>query len=249
MFKICICDDCAEDRMRLRKLIERIFSELGREYQLCEYVSGEKLYNAINADENISIDLLFLDIEMDGVNGLELRDRLVKNNQVWRIVFVSFHDESMSDAFGLKTVGFLCKPAEYEKVRKKICLVLSEYNENMYIELPAAQIKNSKYRFDQIAYFEADGNYSRIFLFGNDGKVSRSELICCKLIDIEEKNTNDSLLRIHKSYLVNMANVMNVTGEVILNDSSVHLPIGRKYKNQVKDSYTAFILNKVKERF
>ena len=249
MFRVCICDDCAEDRKRLRAPIEQIFHEMRREYRLREYESGEKLYEALLANGKLTFDLLFLDIEMDGVNGLELRDKLIKNSQVWRIVFVSFHEESMAEAFGLKTVGFLCKPVEYAQVKKKISLVLNEYSENKFIELPSAQNRNSIYRMEQVAYFEADGNYSNIYLLGDDGKIAKSELICCKLIDIEEKCRSNNLLRIHKSYLVNMANVMNVAGEVVLSDSSVQLPVGRKYRDQVKEKYMEFILNKARERF
>lgn len=248
MFCIGICDDCFEDRRYLRKIVEKIMKETSREYQLYEYSSGENLYQDLVSNENMTIDLLFLDIEMNGMNGITLRDALIKNSQVWRIVFVSFHGESMSDAFGLKTVGFICKPAEYVSVKKKISLVLREYNENLFIELPSAQIKNCKYRIEQIAYFEADGNYSKIFLLDSNGTISRTELICCKLIDIEEKYNGSIFLRIHKSYLVNMMHIMEINDEVLLSDPSVQIPVGRKYKGPAKESYVKYALNIVKEK-
>lgn len=249
MFYLGICDDNAEDRKRLRDYVNRIFTALKQEYRIYEFTSSEETMAAFSKDEEFHIDLLFLDIEMDGVNGIQLRDILIKMSQVWRIVFVSYHEESMADAFGLKTIGFLSKPAQIDQIEKKIKIVLKEYNENRLVELPSSQAKKNMYRLDHIAYFEAEGNYTRVHLCDEDGRLKGSELISCIIKEIEGICDSDNLLRIHKSFIVNMINVLNVSNEVILRDPSVRLPVGRSYREQAKEKYMNFILKKARERY
>lgn len=248
MFNVGICDDSKEDIQRLKAVIEPIFAEIGQECKMYEYSSGEIFYDELSQNSELQIDLLFLDIEMSGVDGISLRDKLIKNRQVWRIIFVSNHDESVMDAFGLKTVGFVSKPADRKILAAKIGNVIREYNADRIVELPSARNGNRFFMTEKIAYFLAEGNYSTVYTTDEEGRINESELICCKLIDIERKLDGDGFTRIHKSYYVNMNNVTGVSGNVTFRDSSVILPIGRKYREIVKEKYYDFILTKAREQ-
>lgn len=68
----------------------------------------EVLYYCENM-KNKRIDILFLDIEMPGMDGICLKNKLVDSPLIWRILFTTYYREKVFDAFGLKTIGFLLK--------------------------------------------------------------------------------------------------------------------------------------------
>ena len=248
MFNVGICDDCLEDRERLKQQLFQCFLLIGQEFRLFEYSRGEKLYSDLESNRETVIDLLFLDIEMSGMDGLALRDKLIRSRQVWRIVFVSNHQESVMEAFGLKTIGFISKPADIEQVRKKISYAVKEFNNDKVIELPSAQYGNKLYRIDDIAYFGAERNYSSVFLTDENDRITKHELICCKLIDVEQKCGSTCFIRTHRSYLINMGKIRCISNSAVMCDPSVQIPIGRKYREQVKDGFYDYIVGKARER-
>ena len=100
--RIGICDDCEEDLISLKD----ICNQYGHT-DITLYHSGEELL----ADPNSSkLELLFLDIEMDGQSGLEVKDILEHTNAFTFIVFCTSHTECMMDAFGQNVISFLSKP-------------------------------------------------------------------------------------------------------------------------------------------
>ena len=102
--KIGICDDHKKERDIIFEYCERFFSKNEIEHTYVFFSKGEEILNYCN-EQNERIDLLFLDIEMEGISGIEVKDKVVKVEQVWRIVFVSSHLESMRYSFGTKTIG------------------------------------------------------------------------------------------------------------------------------------------------
>ena len=57
-----------------------------------------------------------MDIELGGMKGIEMLSHLEEDDNVWRVVFISSHEEMVFDTFGVKTLGFERKPAQYERI-------------------------------------------------------------------------------------------------------------------------------------
>ena len=104
---------------------------------------------------------MFLDVEMDGITGIELKDEIERTDRVWRIVFVTSHEEVIGQAFGLKTMGFARKPIEAVTAEKWISIAVEEQEANKVFRFTTE--KGDLYiRENEILYLESEGNYSYV---------------------------------------------------------------------------------------
>ena len=102
--RIAVCDDQVIYREELIKQCKTILNE--NTYYGC-FDSGECL---LHAEEEF--DLLFLDIEMTGMDGIQVKDILEQKQSSMKIIFLTSHEERMIEAFGNHVIGFLKKPIQ-----------------------------------------------------------------------------------------------------------------------------------------
>lgn len=237
MFYIGICDDEEIYRKRIKGLCEKYFAEHPQEYKCLEFVSGEEFLTF----KEHKIHLLFLDIELDGMNGIEVLSRLENDGNVWRVVFISSHDEMVFSVFGLKTLGFEKKPARYEKVAKWISIALRENKEEVIYEYSTGYEKGY-FTQDKIYYLMADGSYTHIYL------QNKKHVLSERLKLWENKLQAAPFVRIHKSYLINMEHVKSWQTDTVILTNGEELALGRQYKNTAKERYLHFLGDVVRGR-
>ncbi|MBQ8316287.1 MAG: response regulator transcription factor [Lachnospiraceae bacterium] len=246
--RIGICDDEKHARMEVRKRCELYFNENKIEHDYIEFESGEAVLAYSAKQDSASIDLLFLDVEMEGLDGIRLKEQLLRQRAIERIVFVTSHKDKVFDAFGQKTIGFISKPPTYERIEKMLTIVREEKLENVELVFDGYKGKQHHIRLEEIAYFKADGSYTEIFSYTPDKTRAECFVISKKIGEVEQSMKVYSVLRVHKSFLVNLANVASVGEEIKVRDLEEKIPIGRKYKEQVKRAYTTYISDKVRKR-
>ena len=245
---IGICDDRREEREYLQALCE---AYADNKKEICEYVlfsGGKEVLEYCMDSENSVIDLLFLDIEMSGMSGLELRAAVAKEEKIWRIAFVTSHMESVLDAYGIKTIGFVPKPPTYELVEKSIQIVAEELKENVTIEIVRDKDDVLQIELNDIVYLKAAGSYTEIYTYDALQKNESYILSAKKLGDIEKKLSGLSIVRVHKSYLVNLEHVLDAEKSVKLRDIEDELPVGRNYKETVKTRVREYAKGKIRRR-
>lgn len=246
--QIGICDDEKYARQEVRRLCELYFSENKIEHDYIEFESGEAVLTYSTNRDSLPIDLLFLDVEMEGLDGIRLKEQLLRQRAIERIVFVTSHKDKVFDAFGQKTIGFIPKPPAYERVEKMLTIVREEKRENVELVFTGYRGEEQNLRLNDIAYFKASGSYTEIYSYALEGTEPECFVISKKIGEVEQSMEDYSVLRVHKSFLVNLANVVSV-GEVIkVRSSEEEIPIGRKYKEQVKATYASYISDKVRKR-
>lgn len=230
MIYIGICDDEDLHRQHIKEMCKRFFTELAQEYKCVEFTSGEEV---LQFSEH-KLHLLFLDIEMGNISGIDVLHRVEEADIVWRVVFISSHEECVFDTFGIKTLGFIRKPAEYDQIARWIRVALKENKENIIYECITEQQK-FYISLEKIFYLEAAGNYT--FFFERDQK----HLVSDKLKVWQEKMERTSMVRIHKSYLINMLYVKKWETDKVVLVNGVNIPLGRQYKKVAKDVYFEFV--------
>lgn len=248
MFTIGLCDDEKEIRDNIKQICEKSLFHKEIEYQFVEYDSGEALLQALQEEEHPQIDFLLLDIEMKGMSGLQLRDCLVSHDSVRRIVFVSSHTESVMDAFGFKTVGFVSKPIQEEKIQHKLEMIIQEYMNQKMVKVGGSDTNPIFLDLDQVLYLEADGNYTRIFSTVSPNEVT-SSIVSTKLGEIEKNVSAANLIRVHKSYMVNLKHVTGISDKVSFCGNNETVPVGRKYRDEAHQLFMNFVVQKAKEMF
>ncbi len=232
MIKIGICDDEKISREQLKELLEQFFEENGLSFELWEYESGADFLN-----RGEEINLLFLDIEMEGMSGIQLKEELQGREGI-RIIFVTGHMEGMPEAFGRNVYGFLEKPATADKLEKYLLRVLKDLEEERMLVIKGVQ-GDMAVKEKDILYFVSEKKYSR--MVGKNG-----ESFCdLGLQQLEEMLGQESFFRCHKSYLVNLANISDANQNIRLKNGE-SIPVSRRKAKELKEAYLEYIIRKAR---
>ncbi|MFA9396835.1 MAG: LytR/AlgR family response regulator transcription factor [Clostridiaceae bacterium] len=247
MLHIGICDDVYEERQIIFNLCKEYFKENAINHDYVSFSNGEDVLLYCKKDDNKRIDLLFLDVEMPGISGIELKDAVIKKDKVWRIVFVTNHMKSIYGAFGRKTIGFISKPPVQEKINKMIAITLNELEENVVVIVKGHDGKAIEIQLEDIAYFRASGSYTEIVVYSLLSS-SRNYILCTKKLgDLEKEMESYPIIRVHKSYMVNLANIVDFGEKIILRNLSLEIPAGRAYKEQARKKYLNYGRQRIKK--
>lgn len=237
MISIGICDDEEIHRKYVKELCECYFSEYVQEHEYVEFNSGEEVLE-YNGNK---LHLLFLDVEMDGINGIEVMKCVENAEWIWRIVFISSHDDAVWKSFSIKTLEFARKPIEYFQIKKWLEIAIRENKENIVFEF-VSDNGLIHINIEDIYYLKAEGNYTE--LYGKNFKT----LINNNLKKWQMAMENLSVIRIHKSYIINLSHIRKWNSESVMLDNGDIIPIGRKFSKIAKDAYNTFIRKKAVER-
>jgi two-component system response regulator LytT len=199
--KVLIVDDEAPARGELRYLLSA-----HPEVEIVGEAATAK--EALQLAVSVPYDAVFLDVEMPGLSGLEAA-RLIRDR--WQrpdLVFVTAHERYAVDAFAVEATDYLLKPVDPERLAR----VVSRLGKRARPEPPApgklpvvSGGSTALIDYDAVHYVQADGDYSRVHTF------DRSHLCTASLREVEETLPSTRFLRIHRSYLVNLAKVATVS--------------------------------------
>lgn len=220
MLSIGICDDSQDSRQSLKWLLEGILESKNTEHTIYEFSSGETLLAWIQKHPN-ETDLLFLDIEMGEINGMETARQLRQRHPLLQMVFVTGYSDYVFDGYGVGALGYLMKPAKREQLEEiltrslgKLCResgqVYSCRDGDRWFRIPAKEI----------LYFESDRRKVNC--------VTRDQVYSFygKLDQVAREVENWGFVRIHQRYLVRSAAIRQICGtEVTVGDKT--LPISR----------------------
>ncbi len=199
----------------------------------------ENCYNAIEAISFLRdhrVDLMFLDIKMPGLTGIQFL-KTISNPP--KVIITSAFSEYALEGYEYSVSDYLLKPISFERFVKAIHKIdFPNYNkmssyliENIdkdeeFIFLKADKITH-KIQFDKIKYIEGCGNYIKVF---TDKKML---LVSEKMSEIERKLPKDQFLRIHKSFIISLNFIKEVQSNKVVIEGK-NLPIGNTYKRQIE---------------
>lgn len=195
------------------------------EYEICYFSDGLKLIDNI-----CSYNIVFLDVEMDVLNGLQIKN-IISHYRGIRIVFVSNYEQYMSEAYGVNVVGYVSKK-KLSRIQDVLNMIISDDAEHMYIQIDGNQVDT----FD-IIYIQADGSYSNIFL------IQKKIYLCAYLKNILDR-LPDNFIRVHRSYVINMRYIKTFENDVITLGNE-KIPLSRKYKNDFIRKYYDYLRGKI----
>lgn len=217
-----------DDEHLARKVIEDYCSKI-EDVELV--ISTGNPIEYINFIQQNEIDLLFLDIEMPELNGIEVLRSLIKPPKV---ILTTAYSEYALESYEYDVVDYLLKPiklARFLKAIHKVSHTLITKNQNEE-ETKDLQIKhdgmNIYLPFDSILYIQSFGNYLKVFT------NTRMYLITETLTNISKK-LSENFQRTHKSYIVNMHKVSKANNScVFIQDKEV--PVSTTYKILVREA-------------
>lgn len=232
---IAICDDEEGHINSLEKSLFKIAGGRGVKIECDAYHSGEKLIAAYRHGAE-KYDVIFMDMEMASLSGIETANAIRENDEYVIIVFVTSHTEYMRESFVCSPFRFLVKPvdeSELETVFSDICKKLSKkkkvltLTENKAIvRLKCEDIICCESRDHTVYIYTADGEY----------KIYKT------LSDLYSELDGEFLFRVHSSFIVNFHYVKAIRGdEIELYRCGKKIPVSRSYKKAVLAQFTDFV--------
>ncbi len=223
MLRIALCDDEANARDGLRLMLERVMDE-DTQQVVYEFSSGKNAVSWLKKHPG-EIDLLFLDVEMDGMNGMEAAREIRVFNRSLMIVFVTGYAEYVFDGYSVGAMDYLMKPAgagKLEEVLERAARQLEQEAFRMFV------FKNGDgaYRFPlrEICYFYSDRR--KVTAVTADGEYSFYDKL-----DQVASQAGGRFIRIHQRYLVNADWVERFSGSEVSVGGDV-LPVSRSMKEE-----------------
>lgn len=178
-------------------------------------------------------DLVFLDIQMNSLNGLEIADRLPRE---CCFIFTTAYAEYALNGFDLDAVDFLHKPFSYERFEVAVEKALRRIH-GRRPSVPESLVVKQEYNnvsipLNDILYVEALGNYVKIVRASGGHVLTRTNLKA-----ITDLLPADRFMRIHRSYVVPVASVVSFTrSKIVLKGSEGSLPVGAQYVAQILET-------------
>ena len=219
MLRIGICDDVQEARFALRCALERVLEMRNMEAEFFEFSAGEWLLRWLENHAG-DLDLVFLDMEMGQLDGMETAQKLRVADEGLQIVFVTAYADRVFDGYSVAALGYLIKPPKNEQLDD----ILSRAAAALYKDAERTFMCRSgdaTYRIPvkNILYFVSDRRRVTCVTAG------RSYSFYGKLDQVEQE-VGREFVRIHQRYLVRTGAVERFGGsEVCLGD--IVLPVSR----------------------
>lgn len=232
MLTIGICDDEAKMRKALRVPLEKKLQLLGEEYRILEFDCGESLLSHSQTD---GLDLLFLDIEMKELNGMDTAKALRRRESNVILIFVTAYPDFVFQGYEVHAFHYILKPYEERKIAdvlEQAHKELGRHEEQFFtIEQKSGTIRIP---LKKIAAFVSDRR--KITVLTDDGQPE----FYGKLCDIQT-DLPDYFIRIHNRYLVNLNFVTALEKDGCLCAGQL-LPVSRTYRQQLEIAFAKALL-------
>jgi len=176
-------------------------------------------------------DVVFLDVEMPGINGIEIAEQI---SEICDVIFVTGHDQYARNAYDFDLIDHLAKPVMFarffktaQKIKNHKQLTEMLVQKSAPELLPIKKERKGQYDFVNIRnvlYIEAAGNYSKFILSENHTLISYQSLV-----SLETRLFRKRFLRVHKKTIVNMDKIKRLSGARIEMSNGDVIAIGSSY--------------------
>lgn len=238
MLRIAICDDLPQEREALGRFLRCYFAAHPYEYVLTEYARGETLVDDYE-DGSVAFDLIFLDIFMDGILGMEVARSLRCFAPRVPIVFLTTTPDYALESYDVQAFGYLVKPLDGEKAAALLGRFLrDEYDGRQKTLLLREGGRGSRIPYREIEFIESRRNVLLVRL--ENGEEHR---VYARLDDVGRELEGHGFLRCHQSYIVNMEQIRTVEDDFLM-ASGARVPIRRRGAKAVRDAYFEYLLTR-----
>lgn len=228
--KAAVCDDEKIFHKEISKLVRKYGTARNIEIYTDCYENGESLLLSEN-----EYDIIFLDYQMEGINGIETAEKLRGANNDSVIIFISAYPAAALNAFEVKTFRFLVKPVDESLLFKALDSYLKSIDYDNLLLLNTHE-GNYKIKMSEIIYLESDGKYTII------RTQNKSFRVRMNLKQLEVKLPDSKFIRCGKSFVAGFAHISNHDNSEILFDNGEKASIGTRYATKFKAEFQNYIM-------
>lgn len=238
--RIAICDDDRPIVTSLHKRVETLMIKWSINAKIYDFSDGEDMLYEIESSG--IFDIIFLDIEIGKMNGIDLASELRNKYFIFTLIFISQYDNYYRAAFEVQPFWFLDKPLSDEKLERALKKAVDRgMNKEETFDFSFNKVY---YRIflDDIMYFESDRR--QVLVHCVDNKIYRcyNKL---SIIEQEFSNNNRNFIRINRSLFVNQIYIKKYFYEKIIMYNNEELSISALRREKVRDIYIETLERKV----
>ena len=237
--KIAVVDDSRSDRDHLLKSLEAFRSAIPSvNFMVEEFESGNSFLEAYTSGK---YQLVFFDIQMEGLNGIESANRLRLVDTDTLIVFCSTSREYAFDAFPIHPFDYLVKPFSQERINtvlSEMIRVVSQEEPSIEIRIPRDTVT---VELRSLVAVESHGHSVRISLDNGETRISNM-----KFSDLEETLGMDPrFLSCNRGVLINMDHISSLDNDIFKMKNGAIYPLRVRERAKIVSHYTKYMLSRV----
>ena len=195
----------------------------------------ESAEEALPFIDTTDLDILFLDIDMPGLSGIEFRKKAL---EIPVCIFITAHPEHAVESFEIETLDFIVKPLKLDRFSQTV----SRIEEFMEVKLKASLFEASiggdtiyikegheqtKVKLHEILYLEALKDYTLIIT------NKKRHCVLSSIGNLLKEDHFQSFIRIHRSYAVQKQFIQKINASEIILNNNIAIPVGRSYKENL----------------
>ena len=236
MYKIAICDDDSLQVSHLETQISKYFDEINVHYEIDGYYKGNRLVKAMSTQAD-NYQLIFLDIEMEDINGIETAKLLRNLDKSFVLIYVTSYEQYALESFEVSPFRYLIKPVSTEKLRDVLSDVLVELTAKQKFLFYQVGMEHFQVILDNIVCLYSEfGRKSHLELV-NDNSV----LFYGKISTLEEELPQTHFIRVNSGAIINLDYVVSFNRNEVTMINGDCITISRSRKKTVVATYNQFI--------
>ena len=231
--RVLLCDDDKRDIDKLETLIDKYGAANNIQFNIDSYSAGEELLDDVLKGKNA--DIFFLDINLEGMDGLEIASKIREKYENVPIVFITAYINYALDGYKVRANRFLVKDDlehTFSECMDDICGEIIKKRKSMMFHCVDG---DRRINLSDISLFETSGR--QVVIHSGNNTFQMYE----KLNSLEEKLEGYGFIRIHRFYLVNIKYIANIHNYVLTLADGRELPIPKGRYREVRQKYTLFM--------
>ena len=227
---IAICDDEKMWQGELLKQLREYSIERHLDFSYNCFSDGKSLYNSEK-----KFDIIFMDFQMEGLDGIETSKKLRSSNTDSTIIFVSSYTHVAMDAYEVKAYRFLGKPIDKSKLFKALDDYRAEIDADNFLIYKTHE-RTIRIKISDIIFAEACKNHTTIHTANENYEILKN------LKEVQNNLPKEKFFRCHKAYLVSFLHIRSHDNINIVFDDESRAYISRKYLPSFRSAFQEYIL-------
>lgn len=233
MIRVAVCDDEPYVCEIIKEKVSELMAEAAMPAEISCYARGYDLLK-----DGFQYDILFLDVLMPGMDGVDLAKKLREMGNVCQIIFITGFKERVFDAFLVEAVDYLCKPIDLCRLKSALYRALKGLEKKEEKALFIQTMNWSKsVKLGNIYYCEVINR--KIYLHTREGTLEYYS----RLEDVE-KQLDYRFLKCHRSYIVNLDFLSEYSDGQIMLENGDQIPVSRKRRQEFMKIFLQYMKTK-----
>jgi DNA-binding LytR/AlgR family response regulator len=226
--RVAVCDDEQIIRSITVKLLKEYSNQVSIDFEILTFSSGEELLQY-----NKDIDIILMDIEMDGIDGIKTTDLIYRRNPKTLTILLTSHVRRFKEGYKVHAFRFMTKPIQRSEFKEYMNDAIAEILGNKTITLRKDGVDMKVY-IRNILYIAAQFGYSEIWTTRD---MFRSEL---SLLQWEDQLDKTLFFRCHKKYIVNVGQIEDLIKNIVILKNGEKVKVSRRKYPDLREIFINF---------